>query len=85
LRAGSPLDASQALTQNSGQSLAEASYDALVTTDQSLRYQQNITGRKLAILVLSTTSWPRIQQSLPRVVEAINALGPGDFVEITID
>jgi len=38
---------------------AEADFDALITSDQNLRYQQNLTGRRLAILVLPTTSWPR--------------------------
>ncbi|HSS78724.1 MAG TPA: DUF5615 family PIN-like protein, partial [Thermoanaerobaculia bacterium] len=40
---------------------AEAEFEALVTTDRNLRYQQNLTGRRLAILVLPTTSWPKIQ------------------------
>jgi hypothetical protein len=36
-------------------------YDVLITTDQQLRFQQNLTGRRLAILVLGTASWPRIR------------------------
>ena len=39
----------------------QAGYDLFVTTDQNLRYQQNLTGRRLAILVLRTTSWPRMR------------------------
>src|SRR5258706_12109532 len=39
---------------------AESDFDALVTTDQNLRYQQNLTGRRIAILILPTTSWPKI-------------------------
>ena len=61
---------------------AEAAFDALVTTDQNLRYQQNLAGRRLAILVLPTTSWPMIQLHLPKVAAAVNALRPGDFVEL---
>jgi hypothetical protein len=38
---------------------AEASHDVLITTDKNLRFQQNLTGRRLAILVLPTTSWPK--------------------------
>src|ERR1700690_1396036 len=37
---------------------AEKSFDAFITTDQNLRYQQNLAGRRLGILVLPTTSWP---------------------------
>jgi hypothetical protein len=63
-------------------SVAEAEFDALITTDQSLRYQQNLVGRRLAILVLPTTSWPRIQAHVERIVSAVDALNPGDIVEL---
>jgi len=63
-------------------SVAEADFDALITTDQSLRYQQNLLGRKLAILVLPTTSWPRIQAHIGQIVTAVDALNPGEFVEL---
>lgn len=63
---------------------AEAEFDAFVTTDQNMRYQQNLKDRRLAILVLSTTSWPRIQAQSEKVAAAIGALQPGDFVELTI-
>ncbi|HUP60647.1 MAG TPA: hypothetical protein VNA69_09540 [Thermoanaerobaculia bacterium] len=61
---------------------AEASFDALITTDRSLRHQQNLTGHRLAILTLWTTSWPILQRHLPKIVKAVNALRPGDFVEL---
>ncbi len=41
---------------------AEQLYDLLLTTDQQMRYQQNLTGRRLAIAALMTTSWPRIER-----------------------
>jgi hypothetical protein len=63
-------------------SAAEAEFDVLVTTDQSLRYQQNLVDRKLAILVLPTTSWPQIKGHIEQIVVAVDALSPGDFVEL---
>ena len=39
-----------------------ASFELFVTTDQNLRYQQNLAGRRIAILVLPTTRWPVIEQ-----------------------
>ena len=62
---------------------AEAAFDAFVTTDQNLRYQQNLAGRRLAILVLPTTSWPKIQAHITKVTAAVNNLRPGDFVELS--
>ena len=61
---------------------AEASFDAFITTDQNLRHQQNLSGRRLAILVLPTTSWPKIQAHATKVTAAVNALRPGDFIEL---
>jgi hypothetical protein len=61
---------------------AETHFDALVTTDKNLRYQQNLTGRNLAILVLPTTSWPKIGRHGAQVLAAINALRPGDVVQL---
>ncbi len=61
----------------------ENELDALVTTDQSLRYQQNLAGRRLAILVLPTTSWPRIKAHVLEVAEAVAGLRPGDYRELT--
>ena len=62
---------------------AEAAFDVLITTDQNLRYQQNLSARRLAILVLPTTSWPRIQPHVASVLTAVNALRAGEFRELT--
>ena len=61
---------------------AEGRFDLLVTTDQNLRYQQNLTGRKLAILVLPTTSWPEIKNHETEVAAAVNVITPGEYREL---
>jgi hypothetical protein len=61
---------------------AEKSFDTFITTDQNLRYQQNLAGRRLAILVLPTTSWPEIQKRTAKVAAGVNALKSGDFIEL---
>jgi hypothetical protein len=66
-------------------SAAEAQgFDALITTDQNLRYQQNLKGRKISIVVLLTTNWPRIKTQVDLVVEAIDKVGTGSYTEIRI-
>ena len=41
-------------------SAAEAAgFDVLVTTDMNLRYQQDLASRRIAIVLLTSTSWPR--------------------------
>jgi hypothetical protein len=60
---------------------AEGSFDVFVTTDQNLRYQQNLAGRRLAILVLPTTSWPRLEPHGAAIATAVLALRPGELHE----
>ncbi len=63
---------------------AEKQFDVFVTTDQSLRYQQNLSGRRLAILVLPFASWPRLQSHVSKIVSAIENMKPGDYVEVAL-
>jgi len=64
---------------------AETEFDAFLTSDQNLKYQQNIAGRKLAILVLPTNDWPALKQLGDKIAKAANALKPGDFLELQLD
>lgn len=59
-----------------------AGFDLFVTTDQNLRYQQNLDGRRLAILVLPTTRWPIIQRHVAEVAAAVASMTPGGFREL---
>jgi len=65
------------------QAAEAAGFQVLITTDQNLKYQQNLAGRKLAILVLPSTSWPKIQNHLSAISTAVNLLKPGDYQELT--
>ncbi|MGA9998332.1 MAG: hypothetical protein WBP93_23160 [Pyrinomonadaceae bacterium] len=70
---------------NNGDLLAHAEsdgFDALLTTDQNLLHQQNLTGRRISIVVLLTTSWPRIKNHIALVVRTIDNLQPGSYKEI---
>ncbi len=59
-------------------------FAALITTDQNLRYQQNLTGRKISIVVLLTTSWPRIKKHIALIIQVIDNLQLGSYEEIPI-
>ncbi|MEK7486619.1 MAG: hypothetical protein AABZ60_20040 [Planctomycetota bacterium] len=59
-------------------------YQLLITTDQNLRYQQNLAERQLAIIVLLSTSWPRIRLRVKDVQATIDAITLGDYIEIPI-
>ena len=59
-------------------------FEVLVTTDTNLRYQQNLSERQIAIVVLKTTSWPRIRTHLETISVKINSVRANDYVEIEI-
>jgi len=59
-------------------------YDAFITTDTNLRYQQNLSKRVIRILVLTTTSWPRIREKTSDVLHALEDLTEGGYVELKI-
>jgi hypothetical protein len=61
-----------------------AGIDLLITTDQNLRYQQNLRTRRIAILVLRSTSWPKIQQRIDAVQDAVQRAGVGTYEEVDI-
>jgi predicted nuclease of predicted toxin-antitoxin system len=73
LRNGDLLDAAEA-----------DGFDVLLTTDKNMRYQQNLTGRKIAIVVLGKQQWPQLRPHVQLVVEAVNAATPGTYTEVAI-
>jgi len=61
-----------------------AAFDVLVTTDKNMRYQQNLTGRKIAVIVLGKQQWPEVRPHVHLVVAAVNAATRGIYVEVEI-
>ena len=62
----------------------EAGFEVLLTTDQSIRYQQNMTNRRIAVVVLMNTNWPRIGRNTEVVRVALEELQPGELREVQI-
>jgi hypothetical protein len=61
-----------------------AGFGVLVTTDQNLKYQQNPSGRRLAVVVLLSTSWPKIEAKVSAVVASVDSATPGSYTEVKI-
>jgi len=62
----------------------QSAYDVLLTADKNLRYQQNLTKRKISIVVLGNSPWPLVSQHIPAIVAAVNAATPGSYTEVEI-
>lgn len=62
----------------------EAGFDVLLTTDTKLPYQQNLEGRKLAIVILSKNRWSLVRPMMQRIADAVNAARPGTCTVVDI-
>jgi predicted nuclease of predicted toxin-antitoxin system len=63
---------------------AEPEFDLFLTADRNLQYQQNLQGRKLAVLLLSTNHWPTLKPHAALVQAALNRILPGEFLRLEI-
>jgi hypothetical protein len=61
-----------------------AGFEVLLTTDRSIRYQQNLSSRVIAIVTLSKGSWPLIKGKLPEIAAAVAAATPGSYTDVEI-
>ena len=59
-------------------------YEILITADQSMRYQQNMARRRIAVIVLMSNRWPLVRLHIQAILEAVNTVRPGQLVEIPI-
>ncbi len=73
LRNGELLEAAEA-----------AGFDVFVTTDRNIRHQQNLTGRRIAVVVLGRGRWRLIRIKLREIAAAIERATPGSFTEVDI-
>jgi hypothetical protein len=62
----------------------KAGFDALVTCDQNFPFQQNLAGRTIAVVVLSTNTWPIVRAQPQRVRRAVANASPGTFSVVTL-
>lgn len=73
LRNGELLDAAE-----------RAGYDVFVTTDRNIQYQQNLPGRRIAIVELGVGRWRLIKNKLVEIAAVVSAAAPGSFNEVDI-
>jgi hypothetical protein len=59
-------------------------FEVILTTDKNIRHQQNLTGRKIAFVVLGNQQWPVLRRYVDRVVAAVDAATPGSYTEVDI-
>ena len=66
------------------QAAETAGFDVLLTTDRNIRYQQNLAGRTIPIVVLGKARWRLIRNNLPAISAAVEAATPGSVTEVEI-
>jgi hypothetical protein len=64
---------------------AEAgAFDVFITTDKNIRYQQKLTNRKLAVVVLGQGRWRLVRQRLGAIAAAVDSATPGSYAEVEV-
>jgi hypothetical protein len=66
--------------------LAEGRWDVLLTSDKQIQYQQNMTGRRVAVVILRAKT-NRIEDVMPlmtKCAQALEAVQPGQIVEVQL-
>jgi predicted nuclease of predicted toxin-antitoxin system len=63
-----------------------ADFDVMITADQNIRYQQNLTGRKLSLVVLGSNIWPIVQKHRDAIAAKVDGAiaGSYDFIEMPL-
>jgi hypothetical protein len=62
-----------------------AGFEILITCDQNMRYQQNLTNYAITLIVLSTNHWPTIQKVSARIASAVEFVQPGQILCLDLD
>ena len=62
----------------------EAGFEVLITTDQDIQYQQNMSTRRVAVVVLMNTAWPFIARRAEAIRNALEGIQPGEVREVPI-
>lgn len=60
----------------------EGKHDVFVTADKNLRYQQNLAGRSLAIVELSTNRLPILRTMTAEIASAVTSAPPGSYLQV---
>jgi hypothetical protein len=61
-----------------------AGFEAMVTTDRNIRYQQNLKDRKPALVVLEHSQWPMVQLVAERIAAAVDSASQGSYIEVLV-
>ena len=59
-----------------------AGFDVVLTADKNMRFQQNLRGRRIALVVLGTPQWPIVRLHGEKIAAAVDAATPGSYTEV---
>jgi hypothetical protein len=60
----------------------QAGFDVFVTTDKNMQYQQKLTGRKIAVILVTKQQWPKLRLHAEQVAKTVDAAAQGSYIEV---
>ena len=62
----------------------QAGFDVVLTADKNMRHQQNLEGRRISLVILSTPQWPIVRLHLEKIAAAVNTAAAGSYIEVEL-
>ena len=62
----------------------DAGFDVLISSDQNIRHQQNLMGRRIALLIVLKQNWPELRPHAAKVATALDEIQPGEYRELAM-
>ena len=62
--------------------LIEGRFDVFITADKNLKYQQNLEGRRIAILELYSNRLPAVKRMTLTILNLLKTVEPGSYIEV---
>ncbi len=59
-----------------------AGFDVFLPRDQNLSYQQDLVGRRIAIVESTSNNWPIVVPHAAQIAAAVNACVPGSYLRV---
>ena len=62
----------------------EEGFEVLITNDRGFRFQQNLTGRSIGVILLRNFAWPILGESIDAIRATIERIDPGELIELRL-
>ena len=64
--------------------IEKAGFDAFISNDKRIEFDQNLSKRPFAVLLLSTNHWKTLEPNIDKIVTALDKAKPGQVSRVDV-